>query len=79
MVFFAKNIVDVKLRPVDSNAGIVINESAFIFGMVEFVAFVGEFGRIGHNEKAVREAAGNEELLFILSRGEDADVFAIGF
>lgn len=57
---------------------IVIDDAAFIFGMVKLVTFVSELGIIADHSKAVGKPTGNEELPLILFRQENTRPFAIG-
>ena len=45
--------------------------------MVKLVAFIGKLRVVAHNNKTVRKAAGNHELLFVLIRKQDPRPLAV--
>ena len=59
--------------PVDSEIGIIEQNTAICFGMVEVIALIGKDRLIAQHGEAMRKSAGDIELTFVLFTQFDAE------
>ena len=63
--------------PVDGEIGIIEQNTAICFGMVEVIALIGKDRLIAQHGEAMRKSAGDIELTFVLFTQFDAEPLSV--